>query len=71
MQILKALVCVLIILGVLLGGIFIIGLLNFHTQLPAPEDAFKNSEPNRTALYLISIQNELQRIAGTAALFKK
>lgn len=71
MQILKTVFFVLIILGILFGGIFIIGIFNFHGQQPAPEDAFKNKGPNRTVFYLMSIQSELQRITDAAALFKK
>ena len=71
MQILKVILYILIVLGVLLGGIFAIGLLNFHGTQPAPEDAFKNKEPNDTRHYILSIQNELQRITDTAVLFKK
>ncbi len=70
MQILKALLFILCILNILIGGIFVIGLLNFHEQPPAPEGAFKNKKPDRAAFYLTSIQSELQRMADAAKLFK-
>lgn len=62
---------VLAVAAVLLGGIFVVGLLNFRPSTRTAENAFKTTDAHRAELYINAIQSQATELSATASLWRR